>query len=160
MTVRLYINILYVMQKKESDYPDASILAAELRAQLSRLKRRLKEQADPGNLTSSQIGVILRLDMVGKATVSELSRLEGVRPQSMRNTVIALRDMGYIEGESDPEDGRKNFISLTKEGGNLLTEGRTVWNDWLSSAISVKLTPDEQLLLSKAVGLVQRLTEY
>ena len=148
------------MEKKEPDFPDTAILAAELRAQLSKLRRRLREQADPGKLTSSQMAAILRLEMIGKGTVSDLSRLEGVRPQSMRNTVESLKEMGYIEGQSDPEDGRKTFIFLTEKGHSLLHHGRTVWNDWLASSISMKLTQEEQLLLSRAVGLLQRLTEY
>ena len=148
------------MTGKEGKSTDVAILAAELRAGLSRLKRRLKEQADPGNLTSSQIAVILRLDMIGEATISELSRLEGIRPQSMRNTVLSLKEMGYIEGKPDPDDGRKTFMFLTEDGKSLLSRGREVWNDWLAAAISGKLTAEEQALLGSAVGLIRRLTEY
>ncbi len=147
------------MNKEATDPIDTAILAAELRAQLSKLKRRLKEKADPGRLTSSQIAVILRLEMTGKATVSELSRLEGIRPQSMRNTVLSLKEEGYIDGISDPEDGRKTFIYLTDKGRDLLPQGRTVWNEWLTAAISDRLTPEEQMILVEAVKLIQRLTD-
>ena len=147
------------MSKHEKNSQEPAILAAELRAQLSKLKRRLREQADPGNLTSSQIAVILRLESIGSATVSELSRLEGVRPQSMRNTVAALKELGYVEGRPDSDDGRKTLIFLTEDSHRLLTEGRTVWNDWLTAGISAKLTQEEQTLLSAAIGLIKRLTE-
>ena len=148
------------LQQPPSAAPiDTAILAAELRAQLSKPKRRLKEKADPGNLTSSQIAVILRLEMTGKATVSELSRLEGIRPQPMRNTVLSLKEEGYIDGISDPEDGRKTFIYLTDKGRDLLPQGRTVWNEWLTEAISERLTSEEQMILGEAVKLLQRLTD-
>ncbi len=138
---------------------DTTILAARLRAQLSKMKRRLREQSDPGKLTSSQTAVILRLEMVREATVSDLSRLEGIRPQSMRNTVESLKSSGYVKGHADPDDGRKIWLSLTEKGHGLLREGRSVWNDWLTSSISMKLNQEEQILLSKAVTLIQRLTE-
>ena len=148
------------MNKIEKDNQNTASLAAELRAQLSKLNRCLREQADPGYLPPSQIAVILRLENIGSATVSELSRLEGVRPQSMRTTVSALKEQGYIEGVPDPADGRKMIISLTEECRRMVTEGRNIWNDWLTSSISKKLTHEEQALLSKAVELLKRLTDY
>ena len=164
LTVRLdslaVDNYISHMKRKEGETPDPSVLAAELRAQLSRLKRRLREQADPGKLTSSELAVILRLEMTGSATVSELSRLEGIRPQSMRNTVLSLKEKGYILGHADPDDGRKTCLSLTEEGRALMNRGRKVWNDWLTSAISGKLNGEEQILLGRAVDLIRRLTDY
>ena len=147
------------MDNDLKELADTAVLAAELRAQLSKMKRRLKEQSDPGRLTSSQTAVILRLEMTGEATVSDLSRLEGIRPQSMRNTVISLKESGYVEGCPDSKDGRKVWLHLTEKGHGLLREGRTVWNDWLASAISAKLSDDEQAILAKAVALIRRLTE-
>ena len=148
------------VKHNDTERPDPRVLAAELRAQLSTLRRRLREQAVPGNLSSSQIAVILRLESLGEATVSELSRLEGVRPQSMRNTVMALRDSGYLEGKADPGDARKIRLSLTEEGHSVIARGRTVWNDWLSTAISETMNDEEQRRLADAVGLLRRLTGY
>ena len=149
------------MKKSKKTPHDTSLLASELRAQLSRLKRRLREEADPGKgeLTSSQIAVILNLEKTGRCTVSELSRMEGVRHQSMRATVAALKKLDYIESRPDTDDGRKIYISLTKSCRRSLEEGREVWNDWLSAGISEKLSPEERGILSKAVGLIKRLAD-
>ena len=141
------------------DSQKTGALAADLRAQLSKLRRIFREQANPGDLSSSQIAVILRLEMTDGLTVSDLARLEGVRPQSMRNTVEALRESGHVEGRPDAADGRKTLISLTETCRVQLTESRAVWNDWLTAAIAAKLTQKEQDSLRNAVGLIRRLTE-
>jgi len=52
----------------------ALAVAAELRAVVSRLTRRLREQAEAGDLTSSQKSVLLHLEREGKATVTVLAR--------------------------------------------------------------------------------------
>ncbi len=148
------------MNSENSENVDIAVLASELRAQLSKLRRRLREQSFSYNLSSSQIAVLLRLDTVGEATVSELSRMEGVRPQSMRNTVQALKQLGYIDGQADPNDGRKTYIHLSEEGKNYLSGGRAVWNDWLAKAISERLTESEQAVLNDSVVLLKRITEY
>jgi len=46
----------------------AVALALELRGFSSKLKRRLREQADVGDLTSAQTAVIIRLDSDGPTT--------------------------------------------------------------------------------------------
>ena len=75
-------------------------LAQELRAFSSKLKRRLREQADVGDLTPSQTAVLLRLESGGPATSSSLARCEAMRPQSMGAVVAALEAAGLVAGAS------------------------------------------------------------
>ncbi len=80
------------------DAPDnhlASVLAQDLRACLGKLKRRLREQAHSGDLTPSQISVLLRLEKDGPATASSLARAEGMRPQSMASVIAALEALAW-----------------------------------------------------------------
>ncbi len=137
----------------------AAILAADLRALLSKLKRRLREQADAGDLTPSQASVILRLERDAPATVSALSRAEGVRPQSMRTTVAALEAGGYVEGRPDPNDGRQTIISLTDTCRQWIAEGRAARQDWLAHTIASKLARTEQQTLAAALRLLERLAD-
>jgi len=92
---------------------EASTLAAELAAVAGRLKRRLREEANFGDFTPSQISVIQRLERDGPATVTALAQAEGVRPQSMGATVAVLREAGLVEGTPDPNDGRQTGPSLS-----------------------------------------------
>ncbi len=143
------------MSKSET----AADLAAQLRTILSRLKRRLREQGDPSDLTPSQISVLIRLEKDGPDTVSSLARAEGVRPQSMSSIVVSLQDAGLVSGISDPNDGRKTLMSLSKKCAKLLQESRAARQDWLTATIVQKLSAREQQQLSTALQLLSRLTD-
>jgi len=137
----------------------ASDLAAQLRSILSRLKRRLREQGGRADLTPSQISVLLRLEKDGAATVSSLARVEGMRPQSMSSIVTSLQNAGLVSGISDPNDGRKTLMSLSRKCEKRLKEGRAARQDWLTTTILEKLSAQEQQQLSTTLDLLSRLTE-
>jgi DNA-binding MarR family transcriptional regulator len=147
---------------KRSPVPEsetASDLASQIRTILSRLKRRLREQRGRGDLTPSQISVLLRLEKDGAATVSGLARAEGMRPQSMSSIVTSLQDAGLVGGISDPNDGRKTLMSLSKKCERLLRESSAARQDWLTAAILQKLSTQEQQQLSTTLELLNRLAE-
>jgi DNA-binding MarR family transcriptional regulator len=137
----------------------ASDLAAQIRTILSRLKRRLREQGGRGDLTPSQISVLLRIEKDGAATVSGLARAEGMRPQSMSSIVASLQDAGFVGSSSDPNDGRQTLMSLSRKCEKLLKKGRAARQDWLTAIILQKLSAREQQKLSAALELLSRLTE-
>jgi DNA-binding MarR family transcriptional regulator len=146
---------------KRSPVPEAATaadLAAQLRTILSRLKRRLREQGGSGDLTPSQISVLLRLERNGAATVSALARAEGMRPQSMSSIVTSLQDAGLVRGIPDPNDGRKTLMSLSKKCQKRLQEVRTARQDWLTAMIVQKLSAQEQRQLATTFELLSRLT--
>jgi DNA-binding MarR family transcriptional regulator len=147
---------------KRSPVPEsetASDLAAQIRTILSRLKRRLREQGGRGDLTPSQISVLLRLEKDGAATVSGLARAEGMRPQSMSSIVTSLQDAGLVTSSSDPNDGRQTLMSLSSKCEKWLREGRAARQDWLTTTIVQKLSAQEQQKLSAALELLSRLTD-
>ena len=137
----------------------ASDLAAQIRTTLSRLKRRLREQGGRGDLTPSQVSVILRLEKDGAATVSGLARAEGMRPQSMSSILTTLQDAGLVSSIPDPNDGRKTLMSLSKKCEKRLQAVRTARQDWLTAIIVQKLSTQEQRRLSTTLELLSRLTE-
>ena len=141
-----------------TDPLDIANLAADLRALVGRLKRRLREQGSVGDLTPSQIAVVRRLDADGPATISALARAEGVRPQSMGATVAALEAAGLTQGRPDPDDGRQTLISLTPACRERLTQGRAARQDWLTRQIE-RLTPEERARLAAAADILRRLSE-
>ncbi len=137
----------------------ASALAAELRALVGKLKRRLREQADVGDLTSSQISALLRLEKDGPASTSNLARAEGMRPQSMATVITALEAAGLVSGVPDPTDGRRTILSLTDACRHWMREGRTARQDWLAHRLQRRLTAAELDLLAAAAGLLRQLVE-
>ncbi|MFP6562289.1 MarR family winged helix-turn-helix transcriptional regulator [Paraburkholderia sp. B3] len=134
-------------------------LASEIRALMARLRRRLREQASPGEFTPSQVAVIVRLEREGAGTVSSLARAEGMRPQSMGAVIAQLEATGLLNALPDPDDGRQTLWSLTDACATWLRESRAARQDWLTRTIEARLSADEQQELAAALDLLQRLAE-
>ena len=137
----------------------ASTLAQHLRALLGKLKRRLREQAHVGDLTPSQVSVLLRLEKDGPATASNLARAEGMRPQSIAPVIAALESAGLVSGTPDSTDGRQTLLSLTDACRTWVEEGRAARQDWLTRTLQARLSPEEQDKLAGAVELLERLVD-
>ncbi len=144
---------------REPGFLRAATLATELRVTLGKLKRRLREQVSGGELTPSQVSVLLRLEKDGAATASSLARAEGMRPQSMAPVIAALEAAGLVSGAPDPNDGRQSLLSLTDACRTWVQNGRAAREDWLSRTIAARLTEQEQRDLAAAVELLKRLVD-
>ncbi|MBN8873727.1 MAG: MarR family transcriptional regulator [Rhodospirillales bacterium] len=134
-------------------------LATELRFLMSKLRRRLREQADAGDLTPSQATAWKRLERDGPMTVTALARAEGVRPQSMGATVTALEAAGLIERAPDAADGRQSMLSVSAGGRARVEAGRAVRQDWLARRIECRLDPSERDVLAQAFALLDRIAD-
>jgi DNA-binding MarR family transcriptional regulator len=135
---------------------DPALVASELRVVLGRLVRRLRAEH---RFPLSHGMVLGRLDRKGPQSVSDLANAEGVRPQSMAQTVGDLETDGLIERRPDPDDRRRALVELTKAGRLVLASDRRRREGWLADAISSDLSLDEQALLRDAVELLRRLAE-
>ncbi len=161
LTVCLHKIIFHgMLEPSTSIAPErVAALATDLRAVFAQLKRCLRAHSNAGDLTPSQAAVVLLLERDGPATVSELSRVAGVRSQSMGATVAALEAAGYVAGAPDPGDGRRIILSLTEACRRWLAEGRAARSDWLSRTITERLDAGEQEDLERAVLLLRRLVD-
>lgn len=137
----------------------AASLAQDIRLLVGKLRRRLREQSDVGDLTPSQTAVLLRLEKDGPATTSSLARAEGMRPQSMGAVIDALQGAGLVRGAPDPKDGRQTILSLSDECRERIREGREARQDWLFRTIQARLSEEEQDVLTAAVKLLQRFVD-
>jgi DNA-binding MarR family transcriptional regulator len=142
-----------------ADRTAAPSLAAELRSLISKMRRRLREQADVGDLTPSQTSAWIRLERDGPLTVSALARAEGVRPQSMGATIAVLQDAGLVNGAPDPADGRQTILTVTARSRERVAAGRAAQQDWLTRVIDRELTPQERLELARAIDLLRRIAD-
>jgi DNA-binding MarR family transcriptional regulator len=131
-------------------------LAVELHELVGKLRRRLREQADAGDLPPSQVAVLRRLEREGPITVSALARVAGVRSQSMGATVAALQAAGLVSGAPDPADGRQTLLSLTPACRKWIRQNRAAKQDWLLRAIDAELDAREQQELARALALLNR----
>jgi DNA-binding MarR family transcriptional regulator len=132
-------------------------VAAELRVAVGRLRRRLREVADIGELTPSQVSVLSLLDKGGGASASDLAALERVRPQSMAATLAVLDQHGLVRRDHDPEDGRRQLVSLTTEGRERVQGTRQAREEWLARALQDRYSDAERRALLDALALLDRL---
>lgn len=133
--------------------------AAELRIQMGRLKRRLREQADSADILPSQVDVVLHLGREGAATITSLAKAAGMRSQSMGANVAALEAAGLVSGAPDPDDGRQTLWSLTPHCREWIAAGRAAREDWLSRVIQKEFSTAEQAELARAVELLKRIAD-
>jgi DNA-binding MarR family transcriptional regulator len=137
----------------------AARAARELRVVVSRLRRRLKEVYDAGDLTPSQTSVLSRLEKDGAASASDLAAAERVRPQSMAATLAALDERGLIKRRPDPGDGRRQLVSLSAAGREFIDDSRQAREEWLTRALQERYTEAERHTVIEAMGLLDRLTQ-
>jgi DNA-binding MarR family transcriptional regulator len=133
--------------------------ASELRAVISKIRRRVLEKVSTSDLTPSQTAVVLRLEMDQPATTSGLARAEGITPQSMARIVEALAAMEFIVSATDPADRRQTLLSLSDVARRWLSEGRAARQDWLSGTIEARLSAEEQEHLIVAIALLNRIAD-
>jgi DNA-binding MarR family transcriptional regulator len=134
--------------------------ARDLRVVFSRLRRRLRGVAVGGDLTPSQTAVLTRLWKEGASSASALAGAERVRPQSMATIVAALDQRGLIERTPDPEDGRRQVVSLTEAGRERAESDRQVREEWLARAMQERYSERERRIILDALSLLERLTEH
>ncbi|GAA1557964.1 MarR family transcriptional regulator [Kribbella hippodromi] len=133
--------------------------AAQVRVVFGRVKRRLKELAETDDLTPSQSSVLSRIDKDGPASASELAAAERIRPQSMAAILAALREADLIQRHPDPEDGRRQVVSLTTGGRHRLQGDRRVRQEWLARALQDHCTEAERQTIIKALSLLDHAIE-
>ena len=137
----------------------AHTLATDLRILAGKLIRRLRDESRIGDLTWPQAALLGRLERDGPATLTTLARAEGMRSQSLGETVATLKAAGLIDGTPDPADGRQTLLSVTDSCRELIRANRAAREDWLFRSLQAHFTPDEQDQLTTAVTLLKRLVD-
>ncbi|MGW3506683.1 MarR family winged helix-turn-helix transcriptional regulator [Streptomyces sp. NPDC000994] len=136
----------------------AARAARDLRVVFSRLRRRIREVARDEDLTPPQVSALTLVGKHGAATASALAATEGVRPQSMAATLAALERHGLILRSPDPEDGRRQLVTLTEGGRERIAGDRQSRGEWLTRALQDRYTEAERETLLEAFALLERLT--
>ncbi|WP_030172578.1 MarR family winged helix-turn-helix transcriptional regulator [Streptomyces sp. NRRL S-813] len=137
----------------------AAQAARDLWVVFSRLRRRIRKVAQDDDLTPSQVSALTLVGKHGAATASALAAAEGVRPQSMAATLAGLEQHGLIRRSPDPDDGRRQLVTLTDSGRERIEGNRQVRAEWLARALEDRYTEDERQTIVEALTLLERLTQ-
>jgi DNA-binding MarR family transcriptional regulator len=122
------------------------------------LLRRMRAAASSDELSLTESAVLARLAKDGPATTADLARAESMRPQSMGTTIAALEEMGLVERQPHPTDGRQMNIELTAKGSAVRKSAKDARRTWLAQAIA-QLDKRDRATLFAAGEIVKRLAE-
>ncbi|MFI0819918.1 MarR family winged helix-turn-helix transcriptional regulator [Streptomyces sp. NPDC021098] len=138
----------------------SSVRAAhEIRVVVGRLRRRLRETYDMEGLTPTQTSVLSRLSKDGPASASGLAAAERVRPQSIALTLGVLDERGLIDRRPDPDDGRRQVISVSEAGHAFIEDNRRAGEEWLARSLETGFTEDERQAIISSLALLDRLND-
>jgi DNA-binding MarR family transcriptional regulator len=146
------------MSQASKTLPSPEPAVTELSLAIGKLVRRLRTEANPGELTLSQSTTLARLDRSGAMTTADLARSEFVKPQSMGTTLADLEQEGLVQRRPHPTDGRQVLFELTAAGIEARRKRNLAKREWLLAAME-RLDPDEQQTLLAAAALIRRLAE-
>lgn len=131
----------------------ATAAATELVDLFRRLRRTMRAMPSDG-LTAGQTSVLIRLAKDGASSTTMLAIAEGVRSQSMTATLNALEAQGLIERRPDPDDGRRQIVTLSRAGRARAGKDREGRHAWLARAMDERFSRAELRTINDALALL------
>jgi DNA-binding MarR family transcriptional regulator len=146
-----------MMERMDPVSVDATELASRLRLGVTRLARKLRQEAGAG-VSPSLLAALASIERGGPMTIGELCAVEQVQPPTMTRIVASLVQTGLVAREPDPSDRRVAWVRVTPEGAKLLHRSRKRKDEFLAKRMG-SLGADELGVLEEAATLLERLTE-
>ncbi len=103
---------------------------------------RLEDALRPLGITSAQFRIMTTLSDHGKRSSAELSRMFGVKPQTMIKQIAILENRDLVNRSAAPENKRVLEVDLTREGKRVLAKA-TERAVELDNSVMASLDPKE-----------------
>jgi DNA-binding MarR family transcriptional regulator len=132
-------------------------VAVRLRTAVTRLNRRLRQQA-LGRVSPAQASMLAMADRLGNPTLGELARAEQIQPPTMTRLVGTMVDAGFLSRFEDPADRRISRVGVTPAGRKELERIRKLKTAYLVEQID-GLEREDRERAAELVGLLERLAE-
>lgn len=132
-------------------------LVARLRLTVSRLARRLRQEAETG-VSPSMLSAMSSIELLGPCTLGDLAVRERIQPPTVTRIVNRLHEEGLVDRIPDSADRRIIRVQLSAMGKAFLQRVRTRKNAYLSRKLR-NLGPDELQAIEIAVDSLERLLE-
>ena len=131
-------------------------LASRLRLDISRMARRLRQEAG-AELSPSQTAALATIERHGPLTPSELAVRERVQRPTVTRVLARLEEAGLVERAADPADRRCSLVSISAAGSEQLDAIRARKNAFLARRIDALDAADRETLERAAAILEQML---
>jgi len=133
-------------------------LAPRLRLAVTRLARRLRQQADLPGVSPTQVSALSTIERDGPLTLGELAGLERVQPPTITSAVARMEEQGLVLRQVDERDRRIHRVEITTAGRKLLDKSRSRKNAYLERRLHA-LTDDERATIERAAVLLEAILE-
>ncbi len=133
----------------------SSDLASRLRLDISRMARRLRQEAG-AELTPSQTAALATIEKHGPLTPSELATRERVQRPTATRVLAFLEDAGHVTRAVDPTDRRSSLVSISPAGRELLAVARTRKDAYLAQRLDA-LSAEDREALDRAAAILERM---
>jgi DNA-binding MarR family transcriptional regulator len=137
--------------------PTQPDLASRLRLDISRMARRLRQEAG-ALLSPSQTAALVTIERHGPLTPSELAERERVQRPTVTRVLARLEEAGLVDRAADPQDRRSSLVSISDDGRALLESARARKDAYLARRIDA-LEPADRAALERAAALLERMLE-
>jgi DNA-binding MarR family transcriptional regulator len=130
-------------------------LASRLRLDISRMARRLRQEAGAG-LSPSQTAALATIERHGPLTPSELADRERVQRPTVTRVLARLEEAELVDRAADPQDRRSCLVSISPAGSELLQAMRDRKDAFLAQRIDA-LEPADREALDRAAAILERM---
>ena len=132
-------------------------LASRLRLDISRMARRLRQEAG-ADLSPSMNAALATIERHGPLTPSELAERERVQRPTVTRVLARLEEAGLVVRAADPQDRRCSLVSISDDGRALLGTMRERKDAFLARRIDA-LEPADREALDRAAAIIERMLE-
>jgi DNA-binding MarR family transcriptional regulator len=133
-------------------------LASRLRLAVTRLARRLRQEAASGGVSPSQLATLATIERHGPLPLGELAARERVQPPTMTRIVAGLEETRLVARHPDANDRRVARIAVTPAGARFLAKHRGRKDVFLARRLEA-FSPEEADAVRRALPLLERLVE-
>jgi len=130
-------------------------LASRLRLDISRMARRLRQEAG-ADLSPSMNAALATIERHGPLTPSELAERERVQRPTVTRVLARLEEAGLVVRAADPQDRRCSLVSISDDGRALLGAMRERKDAFLARRIDA-LEPADREALDRAAEILERM---
>ena len=130
-------------------------LASRLRLDISRMARRLRQEAG-ADLSPSMTAALATIERHGPLTPSELAKRERVQRPTVTRVLARLEETGLVVRAADPQDRRCSLVSISDDGRTLLEAMRERKDAFLARRIDA-LEPADREALDRAAEILERM---
>lgn len=129
--------------------------ASHLRLAVTRLARRLRQEAD-SPLSPTLTASLATIANHGPLTPSELAHRERVQRPNATKLIARLEADALVLRTGMPDDARSSLICISDKGNRILFEARSKKDAYLAQQLD-GLTPEDRATLERAATLLEEL---